>query len=167
MAWARQRRRTHAPGPLEAPELTDAERRFIERMGQQVQSSGLSRIAGQIWAALVIADGPVSSSTLIATLRISKGSLSTNTRTLENFAMIERRSVTGERQDYFVLAPNPYVALIEGLTRRLEQAQAIAAEARAEITGTAARDRLAELERFYRLHRESSMALLAAMKAEG
>ena len=36
---------------------TEAEAHFLERLCQQAQSEGLSRIAGQISAALIVSDG--------------------------------------------------------------------------------------------------------------
>lgn len=141
-----------------------AKARFIERMGQIMQDSGLTRIAGQIWASIVIAEGPISASVLVDELCISKGSLSTNVRMLEILNIIERRSVPGERQDYFSIRENPYVALIESQVRRIEQSAGAVAEARAGIEGERAQKNLADLELFYSLYRKSSVELLKVME---
>lgn len=146
--------------------LSANERRFVERMGQQTQAHGLTRTAGRIWATLILAEGPLSSSELTATLGISKGSLSTNTRTLELLNIIERRSVSGQRQDFFVVPDNAYPALIEGVARRLESARAVVAEAQATIERPQVRARLAKLDRFYALQHESAAALLDKLRAE-
>ena len=145
--------------------LTEAESRFIERLGQQAQNDGITRIAGQIWAALIISDAPLSSSDLSDMLQISKGSISTNTRTLEMLNIIERRSVRGERQDYFSMRSHPYAALVEGQIKRFNDSEEIVAEARNHIEGTAARAKLADLAMFYELYRKSSEDLLQALKS--
>ena len=100
--------------------LTDSDRRFIERLGLQAQSEGFSRIAGQLWATLIVSDGPVSSSQLVDTLRVSKASVSTNTCFLERLGIVERRTMPGEREDFFAIRPHPYAALVEGQMKRLE-----------------------------------------------
>lgn len=142
-----------------------AEQRFIERMGQQAQSDGLSRIAGQIWAALVLADEPLGSMQLVEMLQISKGSVSTNVRILELLNIVERRSVPGERQDYFAIRENPYLALVEGQIKRFENAQAIVAEAKSSVASKRARQKLADLDLFYKLYRESCVSLHGTLKS--
>lgn len=146
--------------------LTEAEENFIERLGQQAQSNGLSRIAGQIWAALIVSDGPISSSELVELLRISKGSVSTNTRLLEMLGIIERRSKPGERQDFFSIRPNPYATLVERQVKRFEAAKLIVAEAKSTITADHIGAKLADLELFYDLYHESSKDLLKRLKSQ-
>ena len=63
--------------------LTEAELQFITDMGMHTQGYGLSRIAGQIIAALIISDAPLNTADLMSLLEISKGSVSTNIRFLE------------------------------------------------------------------------------------
>lgn len=146
--------------------LTESEARFIERLGQQTQSDGLSRIAGQIWAALIVCDGPVSSSHLMELLGISKGSVSTNTRLLEMLGIVERRSKPGERQDFFSIRPNPYETLVEGQVKRFEAAKAVVAEAKSTISKGHTSAKLAELERLYALYHESAKDLLERLKSQ-
>lgn len=146
--------------------LTEADARFIERLGQQAQSDGLSRIAGQIWAALIVSEGPISSSELVELLRISKGSVSTNTRLLEMLGIVERRSKPGERQDFFSIRSNPYAKLVEGQVRRFEAAKSIVAEAKSTMTADHISAKLADLELFYDLYHESSKDLLKRLKSQ-
>jgi len=144
---------------------TKPEWRFIERLGQQALADGISRIAGQIWAALIISDGPVGSTELMELLQISKGSVSTNTRMLELLGIIERRSKPGQRQDFFAIRPNPYSALVEGQLKRFDTAKAVIAEAKTGITNKRAQAKLTDLERFYTLYQSSSQALLEVLKS--
>ncbi|MDQ4423132.1 MAG: hypothetical protein QF808_04395 [Thalassolituus sp.] len=114
--------------------LTESDRRFIERLGLQAQSEGFSRIAGHIWATLIVSDEPVSSSQLVDTLRGSKASVSTNTCFLERLGIVERRTMPGERQDFFSIRPHTYAALVQGQIKRLEARKEVIAEAKATIT---------------------------------
>lgn len=145
--------------------LTSAEQTFIERLGQQSQTDGISKIAGQIWAALIVSDGPVSSAELMEMLHISKGSVSTNTRLLEMLNIVERRSKPGERQDYFAIRDNPYSSLVEGQIKRFEAAIAVVDEAKKGITKKHACSNLDDLGRFYALFHSSSRTLLEALQS--
>ena len=146
--------------------LTDSDRRFIERLGLQAQSEGFSRIAGQLWATLIVSDGPVSSSQLVDTLRVSKASVSTNTCFLERLGIVERRSIPGERQDFFAIRPHPYAALVEGQIKRLEARKEVIAEAKATITNEQTLAKLTDLDQFYTLYYESSKDLLKQLKSQ-
>ncbi len=99
--------------------------RFVEQMGLVAQADGLPRIAGRIMGLLVIQTGPFSFTELAEQLQVSRGSISTNTRLLESLGVIERVTHTGERQDYFQLAPNPYAKLLEGVVQRMSKAHAL------------------------------------------
>lgn len=146
--------------------LTKSDARFIERMGQLAQSDGLSRIAGQIWAVLIVSDDPVSSSELVGLLRVSKASVSTNTCFLERLGIVERRSVTGERQDFFSIRPNPYAAFLEGQIKRYETAKSVVAEAESTITNDHARTKLADLEKFYDMYYQGLQDLLEQLNSQ-
>lgn len=145
--------------------LTESDARFIERMGQLAQSDGLSRIAGQIWAVLIVSDDPVSSSELVGLLHISKASVSTNTCFLERLGIVERRSVPGERQDFFSIRPNPYATFLEGQIKRYETAKSVVAEAKSTVTNDHTHAKLAELESFYDMYYQSLQDLLEQLNA--
>ena len=63
---------------------------FIERMGVALDSDGLPRIAGRIFGLLLVSEDPRSLDDLAAELRVSKGSVSTNARLLEQRGLLER-----------------------------------------------------------------------------
>lgn len=56
---------------------------FVESMGLTLESDGLPRIAGRIFGWLLVSEEAQSLDDLAAELRVSKGSVSTNTRLLE------------------------------------------------------------------------------------
>lgn len=124
---------------------------FIERMGLVFEADGMPRIAGRIMAFLIVFKGPYSFGDLARRLKVSRGSVSTNTRLLERLGIIERVTLSGERQDYFQIRPNPYQEVIKGTLERMRKARSIVDETMAELPGdwTGACERLGELETFY------------------
>ena len=106
---------------------------FVEQLGLIAQADGLPRIAGRILGLMVIHGGPFSFSELSVRLKVSRGSISTNTRLLENLGVIERTTRAGERQDYFKLHANPYIELIRGLQNRMKKASLIVAETKQKL----------------------------------
>lgn len=79
--------------------------------------------------------------------------------------IVECPSKPGEQQDYFAIRDNPYSALVEGQIRRFENTQRIVAEAKDGIKNARVREKLTDLERFYKLYRESSLSLFDALQA--
>jgi DNA-binding transcriptional regulator GbsR (MarR family) len=74
---------------------------FIERMGVVLEADGLPRIAGRIFGLLLISEGARSLDDLAGELRVSKGSVSTNTRLLEQRGILERICRPADRRDYY------------------------------------------------------------------
>ncbi|GHA17340.1 hypothetical protein GCM10008090_28790 [Arenicella chitinivorans] len=99
--------------------LTQTEIEFIEYTGLKMQADGLPKIAGQIFAVVVLEEEPISFSNLVDRLKVSRGSVSTNTRLLESLGVLDRVSLMGERQDYFKLPDSPYTQLFERKKDRL------------------------------------------------
>lgn len=83
-------------------DVTRLELQFAEDMGHFFESGGLARMAGRVWAMLLVADEPhLSARDLQEALGASAGSISNATRTLLQLGLIERVNVRGERRDYF------------------------------------------------------------------
>jgi DNA-binding transcriptional regulator GbsR (MarR family) len=74
---------------------------FIETMGLVLESDGLPRIAGRILGLLLVSEEPRSLDDLAAELGVSKASVSTNTRLLEQRGVLERVSRPADRRDYY------------------------------------------------------------------
>lgn len=74
---------------------------FIESMGLTLESEGLPRIAGRIFGLLLVSENAQSLDDLAAELQVSKGSVSTNTRLLEQRGVLERVSRPADRRDYY------------------------------------------------------------------
>jgi len=85
-------------------EPTSAEREFCEEFGLFTQFMGDSRVAGLIMGWLLICQPEHQSITQIATgLDISKASVSTVLRHLQQRQSVERHAVSGTRQHYYRL----------------------------------------------------------------
>lgn len=79
---------------------------FIERMGLALESDGLPRISGRIFGLLLVSEDARSLDDLAGELRVSKASVSTNARLLEQRGVLERVSHTGDRRDYYRVPPD-------------------------------------------------------------
>lgn len=135
---------------------------FVERMGLIVQADGMPRIAGRIMGLLVMQGGPFSFAELAERLRVSRASISTNTRLLEDLGVIERTTVPGERQDFFKLRPQPYARMLRGYVERMRRARDVVDETRDALPRARddARARLDELDMFYEALIESFISVI-------
>ena len=93
---------------------------FVEEMALFLEREGLPRMAGRIFAWLLVCDPPLQSAAALATaLRASKGSISTMTALLVRARLIERVALPGERRDYFRVRPRAMSELMLEATARL------------------------------------------------
>jgi DNA-binding transcriptional regulator GbsR (MarR family) len=74
---------------------------FIESMGLTLESDGLPRIAGRIFGLLLVSEEARSLDDLAAELGVSKASVSTNARLLEQRGVLEQVSRPADRRDYY------------------------------------------------------------------
>lgn len=136
--------------------IAEIRERFIEQMGLVTQAEGLPRIAGRLMGLMMFDGREYSFSELADELKISRGSVSANTRLLEEKGVIERVSKPGERQDYFRLAGNPLETLLRNLERKALRARAVIAETIDALPPEEleCRTRLRRAEEFYEAMRD-------------
>jgi DNA-binding transcriptional regulator GbsR (MarR family) len=79
---------------------------FIERMGLALEADGLPRIAGRIFGLLLVSEDARSLDDLAYELGVSKASVSTNARMLEQRGVLERMSRPADRRDYYRAPPD-------------------------------------------------------------
>lgn len=94
---------------------------FIERMGLTSERHGMPRIAGRLLGFLLLDGGAHSLDDLAERLQVSKASVSTNARFLENLQVIRRRPVPGDRRDFYQIGENPGEHMFELARKRLEE----------------------------------------------
>jgi Predicted transcriptional regulators len=86
---------------------------FVERLALSLESDGLPRIAGRIFALLLLTEQAVSLDAIALSTGASKASASVNTRLLEQRGLIERVSHQGDRKDYYRSVPDLFVRTME------------------------------------------------------
>lgn len=83
-------------------DLIEARARMIENLSRISEFWGYSRAMGGLYAALYLSPGPLSLDELIPIVGVTKGSISTNIRALEQLGIVHRQLRTGDRKDYYV-----------------------------------------------------------------
>lgn len=91
---------------------------FIETSGLISQAEGLPRIAGRVFGMLIFDGEMVSFGDLAKRLQVSRASISTSIRLLEERGLVKRMTKPGHRGDFFQLAPNPYATMLGGVLKR-------------------------------------------------
>ncbi|WP_407495320.1 GbsR/MarR family transcriptional regulator [Pseudooceanicola sp. MF1-13] len=126
--------------------------KFIEALGLIWQAEGGPRIAGQVMAYLILADGPSSLTEIAEGLGVSKASVSTNVRLLELRGMTVRVSRKGARGDLWEAVPHPQgatlLAMADRFDRNADRIGGIAAEMAPQDAGKGAK--VAQFSDFYR-----------------
>ena len=108
-------------------------REFIEIMGDIAQADGHPPISGRILG-LIIYDGQARSFSEIAEeLKVSRGSVSENTRRLESLGVLERFREPGDRREFYRLPDDAFRRLAEGFAERAAASEARVNMVRAEV----------------------------------
>lgn len=162
-------RRSPASSPLSPSSNAPAERvvaarkALLEGVGAEIAASfpGVTRLAGQVVAALYLADRPRSMDELSSELGRSKSNIFANLRGLEGAGIIERRREPGARHDCYALRgkyPDVIIgAYLSRLRRVVHDKQALSQRALSLLGAAdgdeadALRARLGELMRKYNL----------------
>lgn len=149
---------------------------LLEGVGAEVASSfpGITRLGGQIVAALYLAESPQSMDQLTLELGCAKSNIFGNMKALEAAGIVERRREAGARHDVFALR-GPYPDVIIGAyvarLRRLVYVKVALSERALGLLGDergkeadALRRRLTELRRKYALFGEIFERVLPAIE---
>jgi len=133
--------------------MHEAARQFVERMGLHMEAEGMPRSAGRIFGHMLLADAPCSLDELAETLQVSKASVSTNARLLEQVGMLERTCEPGDRRDFYHMRPDAWERMLLTARNRWEGMQGLLATAESALPCDmkTARLRLREAERFHAL----------------
>jgi len=100
--------------------MTDAERYFVDKVSLYFEKLTFPRMAGRIFAWLLISEAPQASmAQLMEALQASKSSISSMTRLLIQVELIEVVSLPGVRHDYFRIHKDAWTTALKD---RLAQA---------------------------------------------
>lgn len=105
---------------------------YVEKMGRYFEADGIPRIGGRLYGYLTLQDEPRSLDELADVLEVSKASISTNARLLEQWGLIERVTHPGDRRDFYVLAPDA-TRQLEIRLLRIRQLADLLEEGRASV----------------------------------
>ncbi|MGR3466120.1 GbsR/MarR family transcriptional regulator [Limimaricola sp.] len=135
----------------ETETLAQVRSEFIEKVGLIAQNEGLPRIAGRVFALLVFDGEVLSFGDITRHLEVSRGSISSATRLLEDRGLIKRVGKPGQRQDFFRLADNPYENMLDAVASNLDRAGAEIGDTLAHVPDSRPeiRRRVQEYARFY------------------
>lgn len=124
---------------------------FIETMGLALESDGLPRIAGRIFGLLLVSEEAHSLDDLAAELKVSKASVSTNARLLEDRGVLERVSRPADRRDYYQMPRDLFSHTMAQRVARWQRFHEAIGAARTSlpIRSPEVRERLEEYERAY------------------
>lgn len=115
--------------------MTPDEASFVEEMGQFLGSSGMTPMAGRMWAWLLICDpAEQTASDLAAELHASRGAISGTARLLASAGMIRRTRRRGDRREYFSAPPGALQALLAGAGTSFRRIREITADGLAART---------------------------------
>ena len=135
---------------------------FVERMGLILEMEGLPRIAGRIFGFLIVHEGAYSLDDLAERLQVSKASISTNARMLEQHGLLERTSEPGDRRDFYQMGPDAWGRMLRSAQQKWHSVRQALTEAEAALPGEmeVGRYRLHRADQFYTLLIDQSDRLL-------
>ena len=127
--------------------MTEAEREFVDAMGRHFEGEGVPRIGGRMFGFLLLKSAPCSLDDLAEQLEVSKASASTNARLLEEWALVRRTSMPGDRRDYYEIAPDQ-TGTLEFRLNRVRELGNLLRGAAGSVTDAVVVSRLASIARF-------------------
>jgi DNA-binding transcriptional regulator GbsR (MarR family) len=135
---------------------------FVEQMALICEEDGMPRGAGRILGLLLAEDGPFSLDELAERLQMSKASVSTNARMLEQHGMIRRVGALGDRRDFYRAEQDPWESMLQTAQDKWRRMARVFAEAAEQLPAgnDNGRRRLREAGRFHQLLLEASRQLV-------
>lgn len=103
-------------------ELLEAQKNFIQGMSRISNFWGFPKAMGAIFGAVYLSPTPMSLDEIVEQVGVTKGSVSTNVRTLERLGMVHKQIRLGDRKDYYE-AEADFWKIIKGVLREREQSE--------------------------------------------
>jgi DNA-binding transcriptional regulator GbsR (MarR family) len=151
------------PAPRRA--LRSTEHQFVEKLALAMETDGFPRIAGRVFALLIISDTELSLDGIVEALGASKASASVNTRLLEEKGLVERTSRPADRRDYYRITGDVFLKTMEQRLAKWNRVRAVVAEAIEDTSfSPSARGRLKDFEADSEAMRELLEASLVKLR---
>ena len=129
--------------------------KFMEDIGLFYENHGIPRIGGRILALLLVTEGMLSADQIATRLKVSRGSVSTNIRLLMNIGLVEKRTVPGDRLDYFRFSDSAWENVFTLRWKAFLHLEKIAQQGLSALpSGDPIRRRLEDLTEWLVFHRE-------------
>lgn len=148
----------------------EAEREFVEEFALFFEGAGLTRMAGRIFAWLLICEPPQQSiGQLVEALGVSKSAISTSLRFLTQPGFVERFSPVGQRSDVFHVTPGIWKQLWEARMAQLGGYRKLAERGLAVLDGEPPerRQRLEDMRSMYAFAEEVLPTMFERWETEG
>lgn len=131
--------------------MNSANRRVVENFGILLEAEGYSRIAGRLFGFLLLAPDAVSLDDLAMELEVTKASVSTNIRLLEERGIVERIGVPGDRRDYYRIGDDILARSVEHRVAKIQRFRDAVGAARTtlSISDKRVKHRLAAIDEAY------------------
>lgn len=127
------------------------ETQIIERFGLFFEEDGLPRIAGRVFGLMMLSDEALTLDEMAEALKVSKASVSTNTRLLHQFGTLERVAKPGDRRTYYQISPDALSGSFERMKQRTAAIDEFLIDVEQKLPAhrTIARSRLERLSRWH------------------
>jgi DNA-binding Lrp family transcriptional regulator len=142
--------------------------RFVNQMAELYEREGFAPIAGRVFARLLLSREPMALGDLARDLRVSKASVSTETRRLEGQRVLERVTRAGDRRVFYRIADDLPVRIMDVRLERMRRFRALLGQGRERLPPDARglRARLRECERAYTVFLKSSESALTEWRQQ-
>ncbi len=98
--------------------LPEAKEEFISNWGAFATQWGINKTMAQIHALLMVSAAALTQDDLMLQLGISRGNVNMNIRDLVSWGLVYRKTVTGERKEYFVAEKDIWKVATRIMTER-------------------------------------------------
>jgi DNA-binding Lrp family transcriptional regulator len=142
--------------------------RFVDQMAELYEREGLAPIAGRVFARLLLSGAPMALGDLARDLRVSKASVSTETRRLERQRILERVTRPGDRRVFYHIADDLPVRIMDIRLERMRRFRALLGQGRTRLPlhARGLRSRLLECERAYIVFLKGSESALRVWRTQ-
>lgn len=123
--------------------------RFTDRMAASLGSDGYPRIAGRIYGLLLLSGEGLSLDDLAHELGVSKASVSTNARLLEQRSIVERYHLPSDRRDYYRVYPDHFERTMSLRLEKWQRVSEALREVRDSVHNPRVVERLLTYEQWY------------------
>jgi len=130
--------------------------KFIQSWGTLGSNWGINRTMAQIHALLLISDEPLSAQQIIKELKISVGNANMNIRSLIDWGLVHKESISGERKDFFIAEKDMWEVVKKIIIQRKkkELAPILKMLAEIEISEVDVKDKDTETAEFVKIVKE-------------